>query len=172
MHFSRRVLAAVPLVMTVIYLGYPYATLYRLGVAMRQADAATLQTMVDWPAVREGLKEDLCDMVLDEAPGTTPSTELPAFVSGFVRAMTIDIVDRTVTPEAIVSINHVPDGSARAEAHVEWAFFDNPTQFTVNVRPGGIPQIIRMTLELRGARWQVRRVWLPDSLLGMTGPGT
>ena len=44
MPFRRRVLIAVPVVLTMIYLGYPYATLYQPGVAMRQADAATLQT--------------------------------------------------------------------------------------------------------------------------------
>ena len=49
------------LVIALAYVIYPYATLYRLGLAIRHGDAATLESMVDWYAVREGIKEDICD---------------------------------------------------------------------------------------------------------------
>jgi hypothetical protein len=69
------------------YLGYPYATLYRLDTAMRRSDASTLRSLVDWYAVREGLKEDICDMVLDEPASARPSNELAPFGAGFVRLL-------------------------------------------------------------------------------------
>src|SRR3954471_17690362 len=70
------------------YAGYPYLTLWRLDSAMRHADAATLRSLVDWYAVREGLKEDICDMAMDEpTEGARPSNELPPFGASFVRGI-------------------------------------------------------------------------------------
>ena len=155
------------------YLAYPYATLYRLDTAMRHSDAATLQSLVDWYAVREGLKEDICDMVLDEpAANAHPSNELAPFGSGFVRGMTENRVDQAVTPETLVSLVHaggpthaVVSGNAR----VEWAFFETPTEFDVQLRTPNVGEPIRMVLELEGLTWKVRRVWLPNALLARAG---
>src|SRR5262249_53221196 len=86
------------------YLGYPYATLYRLNHAIRNSDAATLQSLVDWYSVREGLKEDICDMVFDQPATPHPSNELAPFGSSFVRGMTGNALDHNVTPETLVSM--------------------------------------------------------------------
>ena len=154
------------------YLGYPYATLYRLDTAMRRSDASTLQSLVDWYAVREGLKEDICDMVLDQPVKSRASNELAPFGSGFVRGMTGNALDHTVTPESLVSITRAGETAAPADARVEWAFFENPTQFAVELRASGLAQPIRLVMELQGLSWKVRRVWLPSALLERAGSGT
>jgi hypothetical protein len=154
------------------YLGYPYATLYRLDTAMRQSDASTLQSLVDWHAVREGLKEDICDMVLDEPANARPSNELAPFGAGFVRGMAGNAVDHTVTPETLVSMIRPRDPSASADAHVAWAFFENPMLFSVELRAVGLAQPIRLVMELQGLSWKVRRIWLPNALLERAGSGT
>jgi hypothetical protein len=158
------------------YLGYPYATLYRLDSAVRQSDAATLRSLVDWYAVREGLKEDICDMVLDEPANARPSNELAPFGAGFVHGMTGNALDRTVTPETFVSMIQAGGAAARAgvpvNASVEWAFFENPTQFSVQLRAASLAEPIRLVMELRGLSWKVRRVWLPNALLERAGSGT
>jgi hypothetical protein len=153
------------------YLGYPYATLYRLDTAMRQSDASALRSLVDWYAVREGLKEDICDMVL-EPPSARPRNELAPFGSGFVRGMTGNALDRTVTPETLVSIIRAGDARAPAEARVAWAFFENLTEFGVELRAAGFAEPIRVVMELQGMSWKVRRVWLPNALLERAGSGT
>ena len=154
------------------YLGYPYATLYRLDTAMRQSDASALQSLVDWYAVREGLKEDICDMVLDQPAKSQASNELAPFGSGFVRGMTGNALDHTVTPETLVSMSRAGAASAPSDARVEWAFFENPTQFAVELRAYGLAQPIRLVMELQGLSWKVRRVWLPNALLERAGAGT
>jgi Protein of unknown function (DUF2939) len=155
------------------YLGYPYATLYRLDTAVRQSDAVTLRSLVDWYAVREGLKEDICDMVLDAPANARPSNELAPFGSGFVHGMTGNALDRTVTPETFVSMIHAGAAAAPVgvpvNARVEWAFFENPTQFSVQLRAASLAQPIRLVMELRGLSWKVRRVWLPNALLERAG---
>ena len=151
----------------VAYFGYPYVTLYRLEMAVRQADAATLGSLVDWYAVREGLKEDICDMVLDEPADARPANELPPFGAGFVRGVTANAVEQNFTPETLVSMTRQADDAPHSDAHVEWAFFESPTRFSVNVRADGADTPIRVMLELRGVHWRVRRVWLPNAILEM-----
>jgi hypothetical protein len=154
------------------YLGYPYAVLYRLDAAVRQSDAATLQSLVDWYAVREGLKEDICDMVLDAPAKSRPGNELAPFGAGFVRGMTGNALDHTVTPENLVSMIRTGDVRAPADARLQWAFFENPTRFAVELRSTGVAEPIRLVMQLRGLSWKVRRVWLPNALLERAGSGT
>jgi hypothetical protein len=156
----------------VLYAGYPYATLYRLDLAVRQADAATLRSLVDWYAVREGLKEDLCDLGSDDPADGQASNELAPFGASFIRGITGNLLDRTVTPETLVSMARGGREAAAADTSVVWAFFSNPTEFAVDVRAAGSAEPIRMVMELRGMRWQIRRVWLPNEMLERANSGT
>jgi hypothetical protein len=158
--------------LSALYLIYPYVTLYRLDVAVREKDAEALRSMVDWYAVREGLKEDLCDMVLDEPASQRPSNELAPFGASFVRGITGSMLDHTVTPETVVSLTHAAGGERHEDARVVWAFFDAPTRFMVHVRTDASAEPIRVALELRDLRWRVRRVWLPNTLLERASSGT
>jgi hypothetical protein len=154
------------------YLGYPYATLYQLDAAVRRADAETLRSLVDWYAVREGLKEDISDLVLDEPANSRPSNELAPFGASFVRGMTGNMLDRRVTPETVVSMSRGDAQVTPVDAHVVWAFFSDPMSFSVNLRARGAAEPIRVLMELRHLRWQVRRVWLPNELLERVPAGT
>jgi hypothetical protein len=165
------ILAAV-VVLGAGYLGYPYVTLYELDTAMRRADPKTLRTLVDWPAVREGFKEDISDMVLEAPPDARPSNELAPFGQSFVHGMTGNVVDRTVTPETLLSLTHAARHTVYGDAHVVWAFFNSPTGFSVAVRAEGSAEPIRLAMELRHLRWQVHRVWLPNELLERVPSGT
>jgi hypothetical protein len=49
---ARWPLLATVLSLGVTYAAYPYVTLYRLGSAIQGADAATLESLVNWAAVR------------------------------------------------------------------------------------------------------------------------
>ncbi len=70
---TRWPLLATAVTASVTYLAYPYVTLYRLGSAVQTADAATLERLVDWHSVREGIKEDICDIVVDDGPAPPPT---------------------------------------------------------------------------------------------------
>ena len=168
MRVRRPVLAALLAVGTA-YVAYPYVTLYRLGEAIRQGDAASLQAMVDWPSVREGIKEDICDLVLDDPAAVRQSgTGLPPFGASFVRGIASNSIDRAVTAEALVaaaSTSQRPVSRTGADVHVNWAFFEDPTQFTVSITAQGQTDPIRLQMQLRSGEWRVRRVWLPADLL-------
>jgi hypothetical protein len=152
------------------YAAYPYVTLYRLGTAIRGADAATLESLVDWPAVREGIKEDVCDLATNKDPAAT-ETDLPPFGASFVRGIASRSIDQAVTPQALVAASAATTGDQAkrgprgADVQVNWAFFDSLTTFMVNLQPPGQGDPVRLEMDLRHGEWRVRRVWLPDELL-------
>lgn len=155
----------------VAYVAYPYVTLYRLGSAIRSADAATLESLVDWPAVREGIKEDVCDLGTAD-PGPTTTAALPPFGSSFIRGITANSIDKSVTPQALLAAatsplpaSQPPQSPQGAGVHVKWAFFDSATTFLVSLQAHGQPDPIKLELDLQNGEWRVQRVWLPADLL-------
>lgn len=149
------------------YLAYPYVTLYRLGEAIHSGDARTLQHLVNWASVREGIKEDIADTMAGDVSAAEGKGDLPGFGASFVRGLSANAVDQRVTPAGLVAATHHrnPPPLHGADVQVNWAFFDGPTQFMVSLTALGQATPIRLQLELHGAAWRVTRVWLPADLL-------
>jgi hypothetical protein len=172
---GRKPVIGVLLAIVMAYGVYPYVALYRLGHALRSGDAATLGTMVDWTAVREGIKEDICDQVIDQPQEAQSGGQLPPFGSGFVRGIATNVVDRRVTPEALVAATQLLDTTpavADGAMRVRWAFFVSPGAFVVDLAAPGQADPIRLQMDLRDGHWQVTRVWLPPDLLGQANART
>jgi hypothetical protein len=150
-------------------------TLYRLQEAVRQGDATALRSLVHWPKVRDGIKEDICDFLFEPpvASANGPalaSGALPAFGQSFVRGIASNVVDRRVTPEGLAASFQPPGTQVNAASHtpdvrLSWAFFESATEFLVSLHAPGQAEDIRVQLELSGARWRVTRVWLPVEML-------
>src|ERR1700756_2395992 len=100
---SKKPVVGACLAIVLAYGVYPYVTLYRLGHAIRHGDASALKSLVNWGSVREGIKEDICDMVIAEPPEAKTGSALPPFGAGFVRGIATNVVDKQVTPEALVA---------------------------------------------------------------------
>ena len=157
----------------VVYAAYPYVTLYRLGAAIQAADTGTLESLVNWAAVREGIKEDVADLFLD-SPNGTNSNELPPFGASFRRGIASSAIDQAVTPQALlaatVSFPASQPSTPGADVHVTWAFFDSPTTFLISLRAPGQADPIKLEMNLRHGEWRVHRVWLPAELLSPGSP--
>jgi len=148
---------------------YPYVTLYRLGQAVRNGDAASLESMVNWDAVREGIKEDICDLVIDQPEAAKTGDQLPPFGAGFVRGIATNAVDSRITPQALVAATQQPAATTApqgAAVQISWAFFAGPAAFMVDLSAPGQDTPIRLQMDLRDGCWRVTRVWLPPDLLG------
>ncbi len=174
------------------YAAYPYVTLYRLHAAVQHGDTVTLGTLVHWPKVRDGIKEDICDFLFEPpmSSSSVPSSNVPAsqgtavasgglprFGESFVRGIASNVVDRRVTPEGLSesfgSLMAKADTASRTpDVRLSWAFFESPTEFRVSLRAAGRDEHIRVQLELRGANWRVTRVWLPIEMLRQTNAET
>ena len=94
MPVTRPLLAACVIV-ALGYVAYPYVTLYRLGEAVHSGDAHTLKTLVNWPAVRQGIKHDI-----DNSQTAATREQLPGFGAAFVRGIATHAVDRRLRPRA------------------------------------------------------------------------
>ena len=166
--FPAKPILAAALAIGVGYGAYPYVTLYRLDNAIHTGDAATLQALVNWPAVREGIKEDICDNVADNPEATSHDGKLPAFGASFVRGIAASSVDQQVTAEGLVGMTHhqaAGPATYGGAMTVNWAFFADPTDFAVDVDAPGQQGSIRMQMSLTNAGWKVTRIWLPPALL-------
>jgi hypothetical protein len=166
---GKRAVIGALLAVVVAYAIYPYVALYRLGQAIRQGDATSLETMVNWSAVREGIKEDICDQVIDRPSEAKAGAQLPPFGSGFVRGIAGNAVDSRVTPQALAAVA-APEPTEHQDAKgsavwVSWAFFAGPSAFLVDVNAPGQAAAIRLQMDLRHGVWRVTRVWLPPELL-------
>jgi hypothetical protein len=158
------------------YVAYPYVTLARLGAALGSGDAKTLETLVAWGPVREGIKEDICDDVSD-APAAN-DTALRPFGFSFAHSVASNIVDAHVSPHGILAAARRFDPANMtlgAVSGVKWAFFETPTQFVAELQPPGSAKDappVRVQMELHGFAWKVTRVWLPPTLLAATNAPT
>jgi hypothetical protein len=165
---ARWPLLATVLSAGVAYVASPYVALYRLGSAIQTANAATLESLVDWPAVREGIKEDMCDLAAEDS-NPKASGELPPFGASFVRGIASNAIDQAITPQALLAAagasEPVRPSPRGADVHVNWAFFDGPTTFLVSLQPRGQADPIKLEMDLRDGAWRVQRVWLPADLL-------
>ena len=122
------------------YVAYPYVTLARLGAALGTGDAKTLEKLVAWGPVREGIKEDICDDVPDDAGGHRAAGCVPSASPSRTRVAS-NLVDAHVSPHGILAAAaHFDPGSMTlgAVSGVKWAFFESPTEFVAELQPPGI----------------------------------
>jgi len=152
------------------YVAYPYVTLARLGAALGSGDAQTLEQLVAWGPVREGIKEDICDDVADMQASS--ANTLRPFGYSFIRGVAANAIDTRVSPHGLLAAARRFDPATLtldAVTGVRWAFFDrSPTAFVAELRsPGGAAhgEPVRVQMELQGMSWKVTRVWLPHKLL-------
>src|SRR5215472_17301458 len=158
---GRKPLIGALLAVGVAYCVYPYVTLYRLGQAIRNGDAARLEAMVDWNSVREGIKEDICDFVIDQPREAQDDGALPPFGAGFVRGIATNVIDKRVTPEALVAAAQQPEAKQETSGdavQVTWAFFAGPSTFVVDLSALGQSDPIRLQMDLRDGSGYVTRV--------------
>lgn len=163
---SKKPILSALVVVAVAYMASPYVALYRLQAALRGGDQSILAGMVDWDQVRDGLKQDIAELVVDEPEPQPRATAqlagamevsgsaqlagstLPPFGSSFIKGIASKAVDEAITPESVARMGR-PDGDAEPgdadplqsvslkSAHVTWAFFQSPETFTLWLRSPG-----------------------------------
>jgi len=129
------------------YVAYPCVMLYRLDEAVSRGDSRALQTLIDWPEVRQGIEADLAD----------DGGELPPFGAGFLRTVA---VKAAMTPENVMAALHAVDrndGAASAWPRAVWV--EGPCTAIVDLGT------VRLRLQLRRGEWRVTRAWLPETVL-------
>ena len=180
---SKKPILSVLAIVAAAYMAYPYVALYRLQAALSNGDPDSLAAMVDWDQVRDGLKQEVADEVID-APASVHGTAqlasnvLPPFGSGFMKGIAARAVDESITPATVARMirpaaaeqgaGNPLQAIATAHTRIEWAFFDNPTTFTLWLRTPAMARAdspVKLRMQLIDGDWKITRVWLPPSML-------
>jgi hypothetical protein len=155
------------------YISGPLMTLWRIDQAVRRADAAALETLIDWGRVRQGLTQDVSEGLLG-LPGQTASAgnALPPFGAGFVRGVVGSTIDREVTPQALLAaarpLARSGSGIGALARALSGAAFIAPDTFDLRLRTLGASTDeppLHVRLQLRRWQWRVVRVWIPQDMV-------
>ena len=156
------------------YVGSPFLTLWRLTRALDGGDLAALQSLIDWAAVRQGLKDDIAEGVIGMPQRTLlASNTLPPFGASFITGIAGTEVDRSVTPEALLQAARQLDPLPGPAAELPFpaivhAGFATPTEFDLHLRglcQDADEQPLHLRLALHSGGWQVVRVWVSQDLM-------
>jgi hypothetical protein len=177
----RKLLVAL-LVLLALYFAYPYVTLWRLDQAILKADIPTLNTLIDWPELRQRLKAEAKLALIDKAQADIGKGGLGGLFGGALTALLVptvvdSAVDEMVTPEALVhndKIDQLRHEGKSLLRFVAYAFFASPTEFRVDLKDPDDKDSPTLTalLELSGGRWQVVALELPPVATWFKGRGT
>ena len=167
------------LIIVLAYAAYPYIALYRLGDAIRGGDPGAVEGKVDWPSLRQGLKDDLDAVVAADvaAGGGNPGASLGTMIASKLIG---SVVDSTVTPSGLSVIMQtgragpavvhdiapaVPEmRKDRPLPRMASSGFRGLTTFEAEIAPregDGSGKLLKVRLELQGGYWMLTHVYLP-----------
>jgi hypothetical protein len=166
---KRSVLATVFLLVCA-YIAYPYISLWRLQSAIKQRDAVTLDTLVDWPQLRTSIKTTLMAEMADKITKTEGGMAgVGAAVGTTLGAKFIEtVLDSVVSSQGLFRLAE-QSGAPKTEPlkYMTWAFFVSPTTFRIDFENPDVEKRPRVTLvmTLTSAEWKVSALSIPASVL-------
>lgn len=152
----------------------PFVALWRISHAIDAGDTATLRAMIDWPAVRQGLKDDITDGIIGVPRETlVASNSLPPFGASFVSGIAASAIERAVSPQSLVQAARVLAPVESSAGGSSWpsivgAGFASLSAFDMTVRAPcqeADEAPMRIRLEFRRGIWTISRVWVPQDLM-------
>jgi hypothetical protein len=152
----------------------PYLTLYQMYQAVERRDAQSISDSVNFPALRESIKDNLQAVVLREtAKQNNPIMNLLGAALG--STLLNPAIKKMVTPQGVMALlegqhlqlgsgsgtQSLPEKAADVDVNPRYESFN---QFAVSVKPKGedVPPV-DLILSREGFGWKVTGVRLPKS---------
>ncbi|HEX4273466.1 MAG TPA: DUF2939 domain-containing protein [Rhizomicrobium sp.] len=170
MRISRPLIATaliLAFLLVVWYFAAPFLLLRSLSFAVKNGDRDTIAADVDFPAVRDGLKQQLGSYVQGHAPKKhNPFSNL---LLQLAPSISNQVIDAVVTPDGVATIlrQHVPQtasGSASRPSlwHGDFAWIGSDHLRATYANARHPDQPVSLDLERRGLfGWQVTGLTLP-----------
>jgi hypothetical protein len=153
----------------------PFVFLWSLASAANDADRDTLSAAIDFPAVREGLDEQLDAVLARRAERHTSHRQsgLDRAINGFLPALGHQLVNNILTPDGVAALlrQHVKkagDGSGRPSLWRGQISFLSSNRLVVTYADARHPEL-PFSVELERQRifgWRVTRLNLPLQEIG------
>ncbi|HRI75465.1 MAG TPA: DUF2939 domain-containing protein [Alphaproteobacteria bacterium] len=169
---AKIAVSAALLGLVAFYVASPYLAMERLYKGVMQMDAKVIETHVDFPMLRESLKEQANVYLAARVPkgqdgrtgifGAASLVMLPKIVEAVVDAYVTPTGMRMALDRALVKIdgkdiqNKEPRPLSRKD--IDHAFFENPDTFRIEAK--GMTFILR----LRDWRWKLTAAELPPEV--------
>ena len=162
----------------VLVLGYlfatPYITAYKMKAAAEAKDGEALSDFVDFPALRQSLKDQMGVKLRKEmAEGVIEGNPLSAIGTAFGGMIVNGIVDKFVTPASLMQLmkgkkpdSEPYDGEATGQTP-SGPFSDISTsyesfsKFSIITRDPATDLEVEFILRRRGIQWKLTEVILP-----------
>ena len=166
-HAVKIAIAVVVVGLSLFYLG-PYITLLRLKAAVEERNAEEVAECVDFPAVRQSLKEQLQTVVSQRFD--SQNNPLAALAAGFAVSVADGFVDRLVTPDGLATLmagqkpalaGNVPTPGTPAREPLEGATYGYESFGTFVVKVPTQGGSIRFVLVRNGIDWTLSRIEIP-----------
>ncbi|HEX4507056.1 MAG TPA: DUF2939 domain-containing protein [Alphaproteobacteria bacterium] len=173
----KKFAAAILVLLLAAYAAYPYLALYRLGEALRARDPDAVEAKVDWPKLRQGIKDDINAALIAQVQ-PQEGDDFAAFGIALAGKLASPVIDTGVTPAglaaaasadrptlaALVTQVYVSRSSGRALPHLAGSSFSGFTAFEATVMPDGMAderRAVQLRFELEGGYWMLMRIHLP-----------
>ena len=156
-----------------LYATSPYLALKSLQSAIKDGDRNKLENRIDFPAVRQNLKDDVKAMMAPELPQESEDDDLGAgmevFAMVFASSIVDGMLDSYVTPSGISKLikegqlEENEEGSDAKEENEDmpdltYAFFQSPTKFKAT-----LGNDLTLILKLDGVSWKLVRLIIPEN---------
>lgn len=175
-----KIVAIIGSVAAVLYIAAaPYITVYQIRQAAEDRDAEGLSEHIDFPSVRQSLKDQMNAKVMASTSEDLKDNPFAAFGAALAGAMVDKMVDAYVTPAGITQMmkgEKPVGGKARENVSAETTGsghqadkkpFDNASmtyeglsKFVVEVKDGS-KEPVRFILRRDGISWKLSEIGLP-----------
>ena len=163
----------------VIAVGYilatPYVTVYQMKIAAENQDGEALSEHIDFPALRQNLKDQLNAKLgvelVQEAMDDNPFTALGAALGGMLVGKMIDVY---VNPAGIIELmkgesldTESTDGSTEKQTPTEpftnvSMSYESLSKFSVTIRQNTeLAEEVKFNLRRKGMGWKLTEILLP-----------
>jgi Protein of unknown function (DUF2939) len=153
----------------------PYLSLYQMYQDVEHKDLESFATHVDFPALRESVKDNLRSLISRET--AEQKNPLMSIFGSVMKGFVLDpIVDSVVTPSGVAALmagqqiqiddrNEAAQFSQVADKVEVNGQYESFNEFAVAVKPKGQEtEPITFVLSRDGLSWKISGVRLPDSL--------
>lgn len=157
----------------------PYLALKNLKSAAEQNDIETINQYIDYPSVRQGLKDQLNAYMLKELQ-QEKNNEFAKLGSMLASSMTDSLLDAVITPAGIglmvqgknLNPSHMPiqtsdnnsqDNATKDEEKVEYKmYYTSFNRFVINVNnKQHHNQRVQVIMQRDGLSWQIKQLLIP-----------
>jgi hypothetical protein len=160
-----KIVLALGIIIVFGYLTSPFLTAYRIREAIRSGDAGTLTSKVEWPAVRQSLKQSLAIERASDGDSVASSGHKPSLwhrikVAAATR-LTDSLIDHYLTPDRLPALfvhlrawrapqgpEHATSPMALAGTRLEDSRLDHLVSFLRRVKRATFLSLSRVEIEI------------------------